>query len=60
MRFVLELHFSSESEAFLVGLMQNLRELGLPSNLLEKGVTPHLTLFTDESLSVIKISELVL
>jgi 2'-5' RNA ligase len=58
MRFVLEFHFSSESEAFLQSLMQQLKELGLPRNLLEKGVTPHLTLFTDESLSVIKIGEL--
>jgi hypothetical protein len=52
MRFVLGLHFSSESEKFLLGLMQQLKDLGLPSNLLEKGVTPRLTLFSDEFIVV--------
>ncbi|MGL4608372.1 MAG: 2'-5' RNA ligase family protein [Trueperaceae bacterium] len=58
MAYVLELQFSPEDEVFILHLMQQLKELNLPSNLLEKNVPPHLTLFTDEFLTAIKMNKL--
>ncbi len=50
MSFVLELHFDSPSEKVVKSLMQQLKEMGLPSNLLEKSVAPHLTLLSSETM----------
>jgi 2'-5' RNA ligase len=50
MAFVLELQFDSPSEMLIKGLMQQLGEIGLPSNLLTKNVSPHLTLLSSETL----------
>jgi 2'-5' RNA ligase len=44
MSYVLELQFESTSEVFVTNLMRQIKELGLPSNFLEKAVPPHLTL----------------
>ncbi len=50
MGFVLELQFDPSSERFIKSLMQQLKDRGLPSNLLEKSVSPHLTLLSSETL----------
>ncbi len=50
MSFVLELQFDLPSEKFVGSLMQQLENMGLPSNLLERSVLPHLTLLIDETL----------
>jgi 2'-5' RNA ligase len=49
MAFNLELRFGAASEAFVKHLMQRLKDVGLPSNLLEKSVSPHLTLLSSET-----------
>lgn len=49
MSLVLELHFATESEEFVLNLMRQLKDMELPSNLLEKSVPPHLTLLAAKS-----------
>jgi 2'-5' RNA ligase len=50
MSFVLELQFDLSSETFVTEVMQQLKDSGLPSNLLEKSVSPHLTFLASETM----------
>lgn len=50
MGYVLELQFDSPSEAFVKNSMQRIKDMGLPSNFLEKSITPHLTLLSSETM----------
>jgi hypothetical protein len=58
MSFVLELRFNTESELLIHSLMQQLVELDLPSNLLEKSVSPHLTFLSAKTMPESVLSHL--